>query len=166
MLFRSSILGRLPAWKRRVLVLPGAGLRPPWTSQSNEDPGSGKEGLPSLSWAQPHPPVLGGPCDGGLKSPFNQKMQEPRLATATTHEVRDPSSPAWFRPTQGTGVSREARPRWNRHPDIQKCLKIPQMEFFLSDSINLTGMRHCQREIWNLPLVFMSYTVSLENFAC
>ena len=43
--FSSSILGCLPAWKRRVPVLPGAGLRPPWTSQRNKDPGLGTEGV-------------------------------------------------------------------------------------------------------------------------
>ena len=59
---------------------------------------------------------------------------------AIPHEVRDPSSLAWFCPTEGRGP-REAWPRWSTHPDVQKCLKIPQTEFFLSDSINLTGMR-------------------------
>lgn len=91
----------------------------------------GRRGLLGLSWAQPHPPLTVGerPVTETGKSPFNQMMQEPRSTMAIPHEVRDPSSLAWFCPTEGRSP-REAWPRWSTHPDVQKCLKIPQTEFF------------------------------------
>lgn len=99
------------------------------------------------SWARPAPTapsVVRGPQHGDPGSPSKPTARDPRQHR---HEVRGTRRPSPSPPHVGDRSLRGG-PATGGHPGVQKCLKIPLMEFFKSDSINLTGriyLREIQR---------------------